>query len=367
MDKYTVTSGTGLAFDNDASWSPINIRSAAFQWTASGSGTDEYYLEASGGGNPNTVLTGLVEPDNVQINGTAATAGTAGSLALLTWDWADNDTLGYSTIYVRLGSRLADPDAQADGYATFTASPAANDNVYFRGSASFLGGDFSSIELDDIILLPGYTGTIGDALNPLKLDMGNADRIEINATGKVYLSLGDAACSPRVNRTGAAANGAAGLYLIDCSALNDLFVDGGTVQLEGSSVDDAYVASGGTLLGDADTACTGDLENNGGTVVWKGTGVDNFTNGGTTTIEGTDAWAVVEVSAGTAIYNSSGTLTAATAVGTGTIDFTKKSVGQTVTTPKVEGEGKIIYNPANTVMSNVSTGDGPRLIKGGTS
>lgn len=367
VDKYTVTTGVNLSFDSDATWAPINIRSAAFQWTASGSGTDEYYLQASGGGNPNTVLSGLVEPANVQASGTALSAGTAGSLALSSWDWADNDTLGYSTVYVRLGSGLADPDAQVDGYVTFTDSPNANDNVYFRGSASISGGDFSNIELDDVIFEPGFSGTVGDALDPLKLDMGNANSLEVNASGTIYLGIGSAAVSPIIHRTGSASNGQAGLYLVDCSALNDLFIRGGTTKLINSSVDDAYVRSGATLIGDSDTTSTADIHNDGGTVIWDGTGVDLFNSAGTSTVNGTDAWATIEAAGGTVNYNSSGTVTAANAVNTGTIDFTQSSIGQTVTTPKIEGTGKIIRNPSNTTFTNVDMGDGPRVIKGGTS
>ena len=42
-------------------------------------------------------------------------AGTAGTLASGEWDWADNDALGFTTIYVRL-SDDTDPDSKADGY-----------------------------------------------------------------------------------------------------------------------------------------------------------------------------------------------------------------------------------------------------------
>jgi len=366
MDKYTVTTGTGLNFDSDATWSPISIRSDAFQWTASGSGTDEYYLEASGGGNPSTVLSGLVEPANVQLAGTAATAGTAGSLAVSSWDWADNDTLGFSTIYVRLGSGLADPDAQVDGYVTFTDSPNANDDVHFRGSVSIDGGDFSSVELDDIIFEPGFSGTVGDALNPLKLDMADGDRMEITATGVIYLDLGTAACSPKIYRTASASNGAAGVYLVNCSALNDLFITGGTVRLEGSSVDDMYISGGATVVGDADSTCTNHIHNNGGTVSWRGTGVDIYNDGGTSTVNGSDAWTNVSCSEGTIFYNSTGTVTNAIAVNTGTIDTTNSSAGRTITNIKVEATGRIVYDSAHTTIGSVPTGDGPKQIKGGT-
>jgi hypothetical protein len=230
-----------------------------------------------------------------------------------------------------------------------------------------VGGDFSDIELDDVTFLPGFGGAVGSSTRPLKIDMGDANSLTFSGSAAVHLSVGSAAVSPIVSRTANASNGQAGLYLYDCSALNDLFNRGGTTKLINCSVDDAYVLPGASLIGDASSDCTADLHNNGGTLAWDGTGVDAYTAGGTTTINGTDAWAVVECSGGTVQYNGSGTITAAAAVGSGAIDFTKSSVGQTVTTLKIEGRGKAIYDPADTTISNAITGDGPRVVKGGIS
>jgi len=87
-----------------------NLTDGTYQWTASGSGTSEYYCELSGGGDPS-----LTEPLVVQELGAVMTEATAGSLAAGEWDWGDNDTLGYSTIYVRL-TDSSDPDSQASGF-----------------------------------------------------------------------------------------------------------------------------------------------------------------------------------------------------------------------------------------------------------
>lgn len=95
-----------------------SVRSSSYQWTASGSGTNEYYLEASGGGDPS--LGG--DPDHVIINNAVATEGTLGSLAAGEWGYGDNDSLGYSTIYVRL-SDGADPDNKSDGYILAGGNP----------------------------------------------------------------------------------------------------------------------------------------------------------------------------------------------------------------------------------------------------
>lgn len=87
------------------------VGNSTYQWTLSGSGTGEYYLEASGGGQPSITN----EPPDVLIGGSAAPTGTAGSLAAGEWDWADNDTLGFSTIYVRLSGDI-DPDTASSGF-----------------------------------------------------------------------------------------------------------------------------------------------------------------------------------------------------------------------------------------------------------
>jgi hypothetical protein len=88
----------------------FSIVNDGYQWTASGSGTNEYYCDVDGGGDP-----GLTAPAALLINGSVVTEGTAGSLTAGQWDWADNDTLGYSTVYVRLTGG-GDPDAQDDDH-----------------------------------------------------------------------------------------------------------------------------------------------------------------------------------------------------------------------------------------------------------
>jgi len=215
------------------------------------------------------------------------------------------------------------------------------------------------------VFLPGYTGTVGDEVNPLKLDMADADRFEFNGTGKAYISLGSAACSPVINRTATAANGTAGLYLVSCTALNDLFVRGGTVQCVGTTFDDGYISSGATLLGDVDSSCTADMHNNGGTVSWEGAGVNHYNDSGTSTIGGTDAWTTIRADNGTIISNTTGTVTNAQAIGVGTIDFTQSGLARTVTNMKAEGTGKIVYESGIVTLTNPGTGDGVHTFKAG--
>jgi hypothetical protein len=84
-----------------------SLRNTAWRWVASGSGTNEYYLELAAGGNP-----GFSEPATVYDFTTSLTNGTLGALTAGQWDYGDNDTLGFSTIYVRL-SDGADPDSRS--------------------------------------------------------------------------------------------------------------------------------------------------------------------------------------------------------------------------------------------------------------
>lgn len=85
-------------------------RTAAYRWTASTSGTTEFYLELAAGGDPS-----VTSPDFVRENGEDMIKGTKGSLQPGEWDYGDNDTLGFSTIYVRLTDN-ADPDSKALDY-----------------------------------------------------------------------------------------------------------------------------------------------------------------------------------------------------------------------------------------------------------
>ena len=85
------------------------VDGASNWWTASGSGTNEYYF--------NQTISQLKEPNAVLIDGTvtAKASNAPGSLAAGEWSWGDNDTLGVNTIYVRL-SDGTDPDTKTSGY-----------------------------------------------------------------------------------------------------------------------------------------------------------------------------------------------------------------------------------------------------------
>ena len=77
---------------------------AIYKWTVSPAKAGEYYLTLLAGGDP-----GLAKPSAVIIDGVISSEATVGSLTADTWDYGDNDTLGYSTIYV-LTNPAVDPD-----------------------------------------------------------------------------------------------------------------------------------------------------------------------------------------------------------------------------------------------------------------
>jgi len=84
---------------------PIDLTdNNTYTWTESLTKAGEFHLELLAGGDPLLAA----EPDSITQAGVTIAAGTVGSLAN-TWDWADNDTLGYSTVYVNLTGDL-DPD-----------------------------------------------------------------------------------------------------------------------------------------------------------------------------------------------------------------------------------------------------------------
>jgi hypothetical protein len=84
---------------------------AVYRWILSASGTAEYYCELVAGGDPGID----VKPYCVVQNSVVSIEGTVGALAAGTWDYGDNDGLGYSTLYVRTAGDT-DPDAEVAGY-----------------------------------------------------------------------------------------------------------------------------------------------------------------------------------------------------------------------------------------------------------
>ena len=90
--------------------------SSSWQWNASVT-SNEYYITKTGGSSPafGGAVDNLTDPPMVEENGSDMTQGTVGSLSVSQFDWGDNDSIGFSTLYVRLADN-ADPDTKAAGF-----------------------------------------------------------------------------------------------------------------------------------------------------------------------------------------------------------------------------------------------------------
>ena len=111
------------------------VEAGTYKWTASGSGTNEYYVELDGGGDPSLTEAKAVTTDGTYVSDTN---GTLGSLNAGEWDWGDNDTLGYSTVYVRLDDG-ADPDTKNDKFVS----------MVFGGGVDYSMQDSAQLSLAD--------------------------------------------------------------------------------------------------------------------------------------------------------------------------------------------------------------------------
>lgn len=187
----------------------FSIRNGTYRWTASGSGTNEFYLELTAGGDPG--LDG--DPGHVIAENVVLAAGTVGSLSAGQWDFGDNDTLGFNTIYVRLADG-ADPDSKAadsvlaggnpfddaaglnehsgDGYAreAVTFGAASSRRVTQSGAVEFgtLSGDVGWVTHWAIMdaLTTGNMLAHGALDVPKQLNNGNTPTIP---TAEIYVEI----------------------------------------------------------------------------------------------------------------------------------------------------------------------------------
>ncbi|KKM98899.1 hypothetical protein LCGC14_1153260 [marine sediment metagenome] len=121
------------------------LRRSAYKWTASGSGTNEYHAEIAAGGDPSIA----VSPDFITVDGVKWAKGTLGSLSDHTWGFGDNDTLGYSSVYLRDDS--GDPDTtEIDVRSILVPTCLANESgVIFIGGSDGFVYHFDSDEYKD--------------------------------------------------------------------------------------------------------------------------------------------------------------------------------------------------------------------------
>lgn len=205
-------------YSNALNWDLISLRTAAFSWTVSGSGTNEYYVRTAANGNPGFVATPPTS-NGVYIAGSAATEGTLGALTAGQWGYGDNDTLGYSTVYVRL-SGGGDPDAQAADHVQFRQIPQATENVRIPANCGDIttssAFDQSAVAIEDFIIEAGYTGTIGVAPtsgSPAAYLRIDPNKLEDHGSGQVFLDIGSANITCVINNGAAVDDGEYGVSL----------------------------------------------------------------------------------------------------------------------------------------------------------
>jgi hypothetical protein len=338
-------------------WAPISIRSSAWTWTASGSGTNEYYLRTAASGDP-----GIGEATKVYENGTAMVVGTVGSLAAGEWDWADNDTLGYSTVYVRLTSGGPDPDSLATGYLTFVRIPIAADNVTLQGANAITAGlDQSGVQLGTLVALPTFSGTVGTIKGYLQTDVADGNRFELAGTGLSFIDVGGAAVGPTITNTATASSGA-GLYIKGTALTTISFRKGNLEVASGSTVttiNQSYEtdSTSDTTLNVPTGVTLTTLNKTGGTATLGVATTTVANDAGKLTTQGTGAITTLTASGGTIYSGSSGTVTNAKARGSGIIDLTRSRTARTVTNADCEGSGKILYDPNVVTLTNAPTGE----------
>lgn len=225
-------------------------------------------------------------------------------------------------------------DAATTAYATGTnwvgdTAPAADDNIFLQGSTSIVGSDQSGTELDNITVLPTYSGTLGTADTYLQLDQAAANNLRFAGTGASYIDLGTAASAlVQVDTTGTVTSGQSGLYLKNnTGAITLMDVQGGTVRLVACLVTTLRVAAGATVYIDAGSTVT--TVNNNGTLISDSAALATVNQlNGTATINGSDAYAA-NVYGGTLVSNTTGTATVTTYGGT--LDLSKSGTARSVT------------------------------------
>jgi len=325
-DRYTKTTLANVDAGDGGNYAGDSLTSSAYRWTASGSGTNEYYCELSGGGDPS-----ITSPDALTINGAVASTATLGSLTAGTWNYGNNDGLAFSTVYVRLSDNT-DPDTKIDGYIEANYLPATNDNLFFQHTStiSFAGSDQSGVELDDIAVLPSCTGNAGSADDYLQLDQGTANSVTYEGGGTWYLDMGTSgSASVRVNQSLKPSGGLSGLYFKNnTNAITEFIVSNASVRLVDAVITTLTVNQGAVVIIDDDCTIT-TIVNNGGTIIDYGCALTTWTQiDGTGTKTGSDAY-VLNIHGGTFYNDGTGTVTAT--VDGGTFDSARDGRSKNVT------------------------------------
>jgi hypothetical protein len=347
MPFTKVWTSTGTAYGTQANWQATSIRTSAYAWTASGSGTNEYYVRTSGGANPGILATPPTS-NGVYINGSSATKASLGSLAAGNWGYGDNDALGYSTIYVRL-SDGTDPDSKTADYVQFYQIPQATEHVRIPVGAGSISSDLdqSSVAIGDFRVEAGYSGTIGSATGYLRID---PDAFSYESIGTAYIDIGTAAISVSVLATGPGSGVGYRALNLRGSAITTAEIRGGVVGLASLAGETSTLTtlrcldSADVVLGAGCAITTAQIY--GGKLRLRcSAGVTTLTvYAGEVWLEEACAATTINQYGGTIVWNSSGTIATLNGYG-GTFDESQCGTARTLTTTNVYSEGFThVYN-----------------------
>jgi polygalacturonase len=202
---FDIADSTGLVVIRDGDLDCIaNTISGnnIYTWVESPATAGEYYLTLTSGKTPTSEpeLTIADKPEAVLIDSVSRSEGTVGSLADNEWDWGDNDSLGYNTIYVHLpddGGTPMDPNDQANGYIerrVKTEGVKVLGNTVISEASSGMGVRLVNTNVDHVLIDDNdFTGVTGDVLSfdsyPDNVVIGS-NNISTDGTRELTISSG---------------------------------------------------------------------------------------------------------------------------------------------------------------------------------
>ena len=235
-------SGNPIIYTNDSAEASrptisaaADLTSSTYKWTASGSGTNEYYCELAGGGDPS-----IGDPTDVWTDNSRGTEGTAGALTDGQYDYGDNDTLGYSTVYYR--SDAGDPDT----LSIQIEAAQANNPIVATGDdyLEFIGLDLQMGQQNGMIINGGLTGvTVRDC--KMRYNTTNGILIfDVGAAVSTFITLDGNECAYNVT---------SGISMLE---------ENNNVTIKNNLCHDNTFSGAGTLTGGINVKCEDDARCN---------------------------------------------------------------------------------------------------------
>lgn len=269
-----VWNGTGDAINGDVdkakNWDGISIVNATYRWVLSGSGTNEYFVELAGGGDP-----GISEqPDFVQeldpVGGQTYTDMPEGTLGALTpgdFDYGDNDTLGFSTVYVRLtNTGTPDPDDNNVDHVQFLDVPYASQNWDAGNGSQEMSTNLqalTALTFVDVSIAQDFTGAIALLNEPLRFKVSGVltigylktDGTTPTGSGRLHMDIQDSNCTVKIERSSVSPtdSGFNPIRLLVRNSSTKIYQRGGSASY-GVNPGDIFTASLLSVSGDIEAA-----------------------------------------------------------------------------------------------------------------